>query len=160
MTYMHKGRQYIVVAVSGTGKPAEIVALTLDGQSENGAPPAGGVPVSEAPKSTALAALEITVTPEEMALGKTTYGAKCTACHGATGREGFAPVLAGRTDFPNIARVVAQGQGEMPALGSGMSPAEIDAVAKYVVKEWGPKPRAAGGRGGRGGRGGPPPEED
>ena len=27
MTYMHKGRQYVVVAVSGNGQPAELVAV-------------------------------------------------------------------------------------------------------------------------------------
>ena len=34
MTYLHKKRQYIVVAVFAAGKPAELVALTLDGASE------------------------------------------------------------------------------------------------------------------------------
>ena len=30
MTYAVNGRQYIVVAVGGVGKPAELVALTVD----------------------------------------------------------------------------------------------------------------------------------
>jgi mono/diheme cytochrome c family protein len=38
--------------------------------------------------------------------------------------------------------VVAQGQGEMPALGNNMTAAEIDAVSKYVVKSWPPVQRA------------------
>ncbi len=138
MTYMHKGRQYVVVAVSGTGKPAEIVALTLDGQSENGPAPAGGVAVAAAPPSSTAAAAQIVATPEELALGKTQYTARCAGCHGPNGRGGFAPVLTGRTDFANIVRVVSQGQGEMQALGASMSPAEIDVVAKYVVKTWPP----------------------
>ena len=29
MTYMHEGRQYIVVSVGGGGEPAELVALAL-----------------------------------------------------------------------------------------------------------------------------------
>jgi hypothetical protein len=29
MTYLRNGKQYIVVAVGGTNKPAEFVALTL-----------------------------------------------------------------------------------------------------------------------------------
>ena len=29
MTYMHEGRQFIVVAVAGRGVPGELVALTL-----------------------------------------------------------------------------------------------------------------------------------
>ena len=30
MTYMARGRQYLVLAVGGVGKPAELVALTVD----------------------------------------------------------------------------------------------------------------------------------
>ncbi|CAN5129647.1 glucose/quinate/shikimate family membrane-bound PQQ-dependent dehydrogenase [soil metagenome] len=141
MTYVHKSRQYVVVAVSQQGKPAEIVALTLDGVSENGPAPAGGVAVSPAPKSSTAAALAITATPAELALGKATYDKLCGACHGATGGGAVGPMLTGRSDFANIARVVAQGQGEMPALASGMTPAEIDAVSKHVVKVLG-APRA------------------
>jgi quinoprotein glucose dehydrogenase len=29
MTYMHEGRQYIVLSVAGRGHPAELVALAL-----------------------------------------------------------------------------------------------------------------------------------
>ena len=29
MTYMHQGRQYIVLSVAGPGHPAELVALAL-----------------------------------------------------------------------------------------------------------------------------------
>ncbi len=29
MTYMHKGRQYIILSVAGPGHPAEMVALAL-----------------------------------------------------------------------------------------------------------------------------------
>ncbi len=138
MTYMHKGRQYVVVAVSGAGKPAELIALTLDGMSENGAPPAGGVLATAAPPSSTAAAAAITASPEELALGKAQFAARCATCHGAEGKGASGPMLTGRTDFANIARVVAQGQGEMPAIGAAMSAAEIDAVAKYVVKTWPP----------------------
>ncbi|HEY8572896.1 PQQ-binding-like beta-propeller repeat protein [Phenylobacterium sp.] len=152
MTYMHKGRQYVVVAVSGTGKPAELVALTLDGMSDNGAPPPGGIQLAAAPPASTQAAARIEATPQELALGKAQYDGKCALCHGANGGEGPAPSLRGRTDLANITRVVAQGQGEMPALGSAMSAGEIQAVAKYVLKTWPPAQRA--------GRGPPPREEE
>jgi hypothetical protein len=29
MTYLHEGRQYIIVSVGGAGNPGEFVALTL-----------------------------------------------------------------------------------------------------------------------------------
>jgi glucose dehydrogenase/mono/diheme cytochrome c family protein len=138
MTYMHRGRQYVVVAVSGPGKPAELVALTLDGASENGPAPRGGVQVATAPPSSTVAAAGIVASPEELALGKSQFAAKCAVCHGAEGKGGAGPSLTGRTDFANIARVAAQGSGEMPALGGAMSPAEIEAVAKFVVKTWAP----------------------
>jgi len=136
MTYMHKGRQYVVVAISGPGKPAELVALTLDGTSENGPAQPGGVPVAAAPPSSTAAAAAIAASPEDLAVGKAQYAVRCAACHGAEGRGGAAPSLAGRTDFGNIVRVVAQGQGEMPALGGTMSPTEIEAVAKFLIKTW------------------------
>ena len=34
MTYLHEGRQYIVVAVSGQGAAAELIALTLPEKRE------------------------------------------------------------------------------------------------------------------------------
>ena len=155
MTYEVNGRQYIVVAVSARGKPAEIIALTLDGVSENGAAPAGGIQVAAAPPSIRAAAQAVTATPEELALGKTKFDGMCVMCHGVDGKGGTpvgAPAVNGRTDYSNIARVIAQGQGEMPALANSLSPAEIDAIAKHVVKTLGPQARPAG-------RGGPPQED-
>ncbi len=155
MTYMLGGRQYIVMAVSARGKPAEIIALTLDGVSANGAAPAGGVQVAAAPASSRASAQAVTATPEELALGKVKFDATCVVCHGADGKGGTpvgAPAVNGRTDFANIARVIAQGQGEMPALANSLSASEIQAIAKHIVKTLGPQQRP--------GRGGPPPDED
>ena len=157
MTFELNGRQYIAVAISARGKPAEIVALTLDGASENGTAPAGGVPVAQAPPSTRAAALAISATPEELALGKTKFDQLCVVCHGVDGKGGTAvgaPPVTNRTDYANIARVIAQGQGEMPALASALSPADIEAISKHVVKTLGPQARPAGRPPG------PPREED
>jgi mono/diheme cytochrome c family protein len=156
MTYELGGRQYIVVAISARGKPAEIVALTLDGVSGNGAAPAGGVQVAAAPASARAAAQAVNATPAELALGKTKFDQMCVMCHGVDGKGGTAvgaPPVNGRTDYANVARVIAQGQGEMPALANSLTSAEIDAIAKHVVKTLGPQARPAG-------RGGPPPEDD
>jgi glucose dehydrogenase len=134
MTYMHKNKQYLVVAVSANNKPSELIALTLDGASENGAAPPGGVPLAAAPPSSSAAVAAITTTPEELALGLSAYQRVCTTCHGARGEGAIGPMIAGRNDFSNIARVIAQGQGEMPSLAGGLTPAEIDAIAKHIVK--------------------------
>jgi quinoprotein glucose dehydrogenase len=146
MTYMLGGRQYIVMAVSARGKPAELIALTLDGESANGPAPAGGVPVAAAPPSTRAALQAITATPEELAAGKTKFEQVCGICHGQDGKGlagGAAPAITGRTDFSEITRVIAQGQGEMPALGNSLSPAEVQSIGKYVVKSLGPQQRAS-----------------
>lgn len=156
MTYMQGGRQYIVVAVSARGKPAELVALTLDGASDNGPAPAGGVALAAAPPSTRAQAASVSATPEELALGEAAFARTCAICHGPAGagvRGAAAPALTGRTDFANITRAIAQGQGEMPAMASLMTPAEIEAVGKYVVKTLGPQPRPPG-------PGRPPPVEN
>jgi quinoprotein glucose dehydrogenase len=155
MTYELNGRQYVVVAVSKRGAPAELVALTLDGASEAGAVPAGGVPLGAAPPSIRAAALAVSAAPEELTLGKTMFDQACSICHGPNGAGmpgGNAPPLGNRTDYPNIARVIAQGQGEMPSLAAGLTNQQIDAIAKYVVKTLGPQPRQAGAR--------PPGSED
>ena len=155
MTYELNGRQYVVFTVSKRGEPAEMVALTLDGVSENGAAPAGGVPMAAAPPSTKLAAQAVSATPAELALGKTKFDQMCAICHGPNGvgiSGGSAPPITNRTDYANIARVIAQGQGEMPALAAALQPNEIEAVAKYVVKTLGPQPRT--------GRGGPPQDDN
>jgi quinoprotein glucose dehydrogenase len=153
MTYMWKGRQYVVIAVAAPGRPAEFVALTLDGVSENGAPPPGGVPVAKAPASSTALAASISATPQELAAGQAAYARACATCHAANGAGGIGPRITGRTDFTNIARVIAQGQGEMPSLAASLSPAEIDAIAKHVVKVLGAPRQQAG-------RGGPAPRED
>jgi glucose dehydrogenase/cytochrome c553 len=150
MTYMLNGRQYIVLAVSARDKPAEMIALTLDGVSENGPAPAGGVQVAAAPPSTKAAALAIAATSAELALGKSKFDAMCVICHGPDGKGldgGNAPPVTNRTDYANIARVIGQGQGEMPALSNALSPAEIEAIAKHVVKTLGPQQRASDSRG-------------
>lgn len=147
MTYVHNGRQYVVVAVSKRGEPAELVALTLDGASENGAVPAGGVPLAAAPASSRLEAQSVSATPEELALGKTKFDQMCAMCHGPNGAGmagSSAPPITNRTDYANIVRVITGGQGEMPSMAAGLKPEEIDAIAKYVVKTLGPQPRAAG----------------
>jgi mono/diheme cytochrome c family protein len=115
--------------------------MTLDGVSENGPAPAGGVALSQAPPSSAAEAAAITATPRELSLGQAAYQRMCTTCHGVRGEGAVGPIISGRNDFANIARVIAQGQGEMPSLANSLTPQEIDAIAKHVVKTLRPPPR-------------------
>ena len=144
MTYEHNGRQYIVVAVSKRGEPAEMVALTLDGLSDNGPAPAAGIALAEAPASTKAEAQAITATEDELALGLTKFNQTCVLCHGPGGAGiagGNAPPVTNRTDYANIKRVIAGGQGEMPSMAAALSEEEIDAISKYIVKTLGPQAR-------------------
>jgi len=153
MTYMHEDRQYVVVAVSARGKPAELVALTLKGDSAAGPRPAAGPAPHPAPVSATQASRAISASPEELALGKAAYDRVCAVCHGPEGsglQGGNAPPLKGRADFTNITRVIAAGAGEMPAMANLLTPAEIEGIGKYIVKSLGPRARTAG----------PPPAED
>ena len=144
MTYQLDGVQYIVVAVSARGKPAELIALTLGGRSGAGTSPNGDPPLSPAPISATRAAASISATPEELELGRQGFDRSCALCHGPGGAGlagGNAPPLTGRVDLANIARTISQGAGEMPAMGASLSQTEINAIATYVVKTLG-APRA------------------
>jgi glucose dehydrogenase/mono/diheme cytochrome c family protein len=137
MTYMHEGRQYIVIAVSDRGQPAELVALSLDGVSANGPPPPGGVRLAAMPALSQAAAAAFSATDAELAQGLSGYNAACAACHGAGGQGGVGPSLAGFADPAGVAITIAAGQGEMPAMANSLSPAQIDAISKYVATRFG-----------------------
>jgi mono/diheme cytochrome c family protein len=122
-----------VVAVSGSGMPAGLVALTLDSVSDNGRPAKGGVPLGAAPEFRGLTFASVNETSEELVLGEEAYARSCAACHGATGEGGSGSPLLDRADYANIVRIIAQGQGELPVLGPTMSQAQIDAIAKHVA---------------------------
>lgn len=149
MTYVHKGRQYVVVTVSQSGRPAEVIALTLDGVSENGPPPAGGVQAAVAPRAKIVPPPPIAATPEELARGQAAFASVCSACHGTNGVGAeAAPPLTGRNDFANIVQVINRGQGQMPAMRDALPAADVEAVAKYIVRVLnGPRRRPPSERG-------------
>jgi mono/diheme cytochrome c family protein len=71
------------------------------------------------------------------AAGSQIFASHCSACHGDRGQGGIGPRLAGSvaTKYPNVAdetAVVTNGRGGMPAWGTTLSPAEIDAVVSYT----------------------------
>jgi glucose dehydrogenase/cytochrome c553 len=143
MTYLHKGEQYIAVAVSKRGEPAEIVALKL-GDGVNDARVATAPPAPQTPRRAAQAA--VNATPAELTLGREAFARTCAACHGADGtgvRGGSAPPLTAITDVAHVSRSVSQGVGEMPSMAALLRPEEIEAVSKFVASGM---PRAPGGR--------------
>ncbi|MDZ4762377.1 MAG: c-type cytochrome [Alphaproteobacteria bacterium] len=133
MTYRHEGRQIIVVAVSKRGEPAELIALGLgDGVSDAGVATASPMPSG----ASVAAAARVNATVAELAVGRDAFARTCAICHGPAGgglAGGAAPTLAGLENVGQIRRIIAQGQGEMPALGPVLKPEEIDAIAKFVA---------------------------
>ena len=79
-----------------------------------------------------------------LAQGQQIYRANCASCHGQAGGGGLGPKLAGLVEkkYPNIAdqeAVIANGRSSMPKFGSRLSPAEINAVARYEREVLGAK---------------------
>ena len=62
----------------------------------------------------------------------------CGICHGPDGvgiPGGNAPAITNRTDYQNIARVISQGQGEMPSLAAALTNPQIDAIAAWYAAQ-------------------------
>jgi mono/diheme cytochrome c family protein len=76
--------------------------------------------------------------PSELQEGRDIYRSRCASCHGGNGGGGVGPALAGGrvvARYPDIAdniAVIRDGSGSMPSFGGVLTPAEIDAVARYA----------------------------
>jgi glucose dehydrogenase/cytochrome c5 len=128
MSYSHKGRQYIAVALSAQGQPAELVVLSLPGARM---PSAAGF----ATTTTTAAAERVEATPAQLAMGEEVYNRNCALCHGPQGRgvaTGTAPALVSTAGLEDVRNLITRGAPEMPAMGAILTPEQIDAVARYV----------------------------
>jgi len=135
MSYMHRGRQYIVVALSSQDHPAELVALSLPGARM---PSASG---AVATASAAVAPQEkVEATPAQLAAGKQVFDRSCAMCHGPAGKGvpgGSAPALGNAGPFADVKNTITRGAPEMPPFGTILTAEQIDAVARYVKVEIG-----------------------
>ena len=74
-------------------------------------------------------------------LGEQVYAAACAGCHGLAGQGAVAvnaPRLAGSAlvaDPQAVAQIVRNGRNLMPAVGSGWSDRQLNAVTDYLAKE-------------------------
>ncbi|MGH1471085.1 MAG: PQQ-binding-like beta-propeller repeat protein [Cellvibrionaceae bacterium] len=141
MTYQHKGKQYIVMAIATQEHPAELIALALP---DKGKEKEKGKAKKEVPSHSALDfitqgtdAKEITASKETLELGRKVFAETCSICHGGAGEgmAGGAPALFGMTDLTNILRAVTQGGVEMPPMKQMLTGEQIDAVSKFVAVE-------------------------
>ena len=90
---------------------------------------------------------------EQVMAGRELYAANCMTCHGAQG-QGYAqagvpaPALNGDMHAwhhpdSQIAGIVRQGIGQMPAVGESWSDEDIAAVLAYIKQWWEPEQLAA-----------------
>lgn len=135
MTYLHQGRQYIVIAVATQEHPAELVALALP-QSGNDKPAKPTVNrASGAASMQANPAPSVNASPQEIQLGHTVFTQHCVVCHGSEGQgvPGGAPSLQGMMDLEGIVRAITQGGVEMPPMNTLLNEMEIEAVGKFIA---------------------------
>jgi cytochrome c oxidase subunit 2 len=70
-------------------------------------------------------------------LGQETWEGACAKCHGLAGEGGIGPRVAGSptlTDVEDLANLVRNGRGAMPAVGAGWSDEHIEALATYLTE--------------------------
>jgi quinoprotein glucose dehydrogenase len=130
MSYSHNGRQYIAVALSARGQPAELVVLSLPG-----ARMASAAGVASAVSAPSAPAESVEATPAQLASGQAAYTRTCAVCHGPQGegiQGGNAPPLKATGSLADVRNIIARGSAEMPGMASVLSAEEIDAIARYV----------------------------
>ncbi|HKQ80166.1 MAG TPA: carboxymuconolactone decarboxylase family protein [Blastocatellia bacterium] len=132
MTYLHEGRQYIVIAVSTRDHPAELVALALPNSNSFGQAIAGR-PTAAAASSGAAPGASL----QDLRAGREIYARSCAACHGPNGAgiSGSTSPLLGLSDIEFIRRVVSQGSVKMPPMRTLLTKRQIEQVSRFVAVE-------------------------
>jgi quinoprotein glucose dehydrogenase len=128
MTYMHQGKQYIVVAVATEEHPAEIVALSLRDNSTPKTPLMNNFVATQQNQ-------RIILTVGEQRLGKAVFDQYCVACHGANGEglNDLGPSLQNLFRVEQITQAVSLGGVEMPPMQTMLSEEQIDQVSRFVA---------------------------
>ncbi|MGE0130771.1 MAG: carboxymuconolactone decarboxylase family protein [Blastocatellales bacterium] len=135
MTYLHDGRQYIIIAVATREHPAELVALALpkgeaarESLAHQSSNADGAIVASSVATSASLA---------DLRAGRAIYARSCAACHGSKGEGviGSTSPLTGLSDLAFIRRVVSQGSIKMPPMKTLLTKRQIEQVSRFVVVE-------------------------
>jgi quinol---cytochrome-c reductase cytochrome c subunit len=97
---------------------------------------------SPVPATTAGATPLTTGLASALTEGADIFAAQCSRCHGASGEgaeEGpsLHAIPAGDDSIAGVAEIVQSGPDGMPAFADQLTPSEIDAVAAYVVSQFG-----------------------
>ena len=116
--FEYDGAQYIVVysagnLFAGSPKGDSVWLFSLDGTLDPAAGPATAVVPEPVGAEGTPAGAQRQADP---ALGRVVYGQTCTFCHGSEGRGGHGgPSIASNLDQTTVARIIRNGQNEMPA---------------------------------------------
>ncbi len=76
----------------------------------------------------------VTISGEEL------YAQNCASCHGNAGQGGVGPTLVGNSisaDKQRVIQIITNGKGLMPAYEFTLSEEQIEAIADYVVEQYG-----------------------
>jgi quinoprotein glucose dehydrogenase len=130
MTYMHKGRQYIVIAVATRQHPAELVALALP---EKGKP---RMPPNIVTNDTITAVVATGASTGDVNNGRRVFASACAMCHGQRGEgiDGGAPPIGNQTDASKIVNLVSKGGVNMPPMQTMLTAEQIRDVSAFVVE--------------------------
>lgn len=141
MTYLHQGRQYIVIAVATQEHPAELVALALPRSEKEPSTEVNESLITGPSVTRTETPQTITASPEELQLGRTVFNQYCASCHGTQGQgmAGGAPALQNTMDLDQLMQAITQGGVEMPPMTTLLNAAEIRAVSKFVALGMGSK---------------------
>jgi quinoprotein glucose dehydrogenase len=128
MTYMYKGTQYIVTAVSTAKHAAELVALAV--------PPKGQHFNAAVPNTLEVAASAATIGGAgDFNNGRRVYESNCANCHGMRGDgvRDVGPAIKGQGDFAAIMKRVQQGGINMPPMQTLLTADQIRDVSYFVT---------------------------
>jgi mono/diheme cytochrome c family protein len=70
-------------------------------------------------------------------LGREEWEGVCAKCHGLNGEGGIGPRIAGSptlTDVEDLGTLVRNGRRTMPAVGSGWSDEQVEALVTYLTE--------------------------
>ena len=143
MTYMHRGKQYIVIAVSTREHPAELVALALPDERsvQRTAPTADDAKPARRVVNRGSITKEM---QDRIAAGRAIYAQHCAVCHGPRGEgvQDGAPALStlttsGTTSSETLIRRIKLGGIQMPPMQTVLTEQQIRDVALFVEYELG-----------------------
>lgn len=136
-TFLHKGRQYVVVLSAGTmfgggAKGDSMWLFSLDGTIDSLPPESSGIPAVQA------GGVELPAGAASIENGRKVYQQYCVACHGdrGIGGHGGGVTLANTAaNIQSLADIAWSGRNAMPPFRGMLAPEQLRDVAHYISDE-------------------------